>query len=232
MKNGSALLDAITGAELNLDLAVLQPGVPVRLANVGWHDYDRFLALIGQRHFRTSYADGEFEIVMPLPIHEIGTALIGQMVEALSDELELPRKSLGMSTLRRDDLEKGLEPDRCYYLENEPRVRGRLTLDFTVDPPPDLAIEVEVSSSVEKRMGIYAALRVPEVWRYRDDALTVNQLQQNGEYAVVERSRFFPQVPINELVRFVHEYDRMGERELMKSFREWVRLIGKSTSEC
>jgi Uma2 family endonuclease len=222
MKNGTALIDP-PDVKPHLDLSALEPGVPLRIANVGWDDYEDFLEIIGDRRYRTCYADGEYEILMPSPLHAIWVKILCRLIEALTEELDLEIKSVGMCTVRRHEMDKGLEPDDCYYLENEYRVRGKLLLDFNVDPPPDLAIEVEVTSSVEKRMSIYVALRVLEVWRYKEDSLIVNRLAENGEYEVAERSRFFPQVPINELVRFVKQYDQMGERKLMQSFREWVR---------
>ena len=224
MKNGTALLESAARTEKpRLDLTSLEPGVPIRLTNVGWDDYEEFLEIIGDRYYRTSYSDGEFEILMPTSIHGVWVAILGRLIQALTEELDLPIKSLDPTTLRREDLEKGLESDRCFYLENEPSVRCKLMLDFNVDPPPDLAIEAEVASSVGKRMHIYAALRVPEVWCYKDDELTIHQLMNEGEYVVVERSRFFPQVPVGEFVRFMQLYAQLGERELLKSFREWVR---------
>jgi Uma2 family endonuclease len=224
MKNGTALLGSTAASEKpRLNLSALEPGVPARLTNVTWDDYERFLEMIGDRYYRTSYADGEFEILMPTSTHGVWVAILGRLIQALAFELDLPSKSLDPTTLRREDLEKGLESDRCFYLENEALVRCKLALDFNVDPPPDLAIEAEVASSVGKRMRIYAALRVPEVWRYKDDILIVNQLGENDEYVVAASSRFFPQVPMSELARFMHLYDRMGERELMKSFHEWAQ---------
>jgi Uma2 family endonuclease len=224
MKNGTALLQPDSATQKpRLDLLALRPGVPLRLTNVAWDDYSDFLEFIGDRYYRTSFADGEFEILMPTSMHGVWVALLGRLVQALTEELDLPIKSLDPTTLRREDLQKGLESDRCFYLENEALVRCKLTLDFNVDPPPDLAIEAEVASSVGRRMGIYAALCVPEVWRYSENGLIVNQLAESGVYAVAERSRFFPQVPTSELVRFMRLYGQMGERELMKSFREWVR---------
>jgi len=224
MKTGTAWIDPdapVVRFSLNLD--ALEPGVPVCLTNLSWDDYESLLEIVGDRHPRTCYADGEYEILMRTSTHAILVAIFCQFIWNLLDELDLPRKSIGACTLRRDDLGIAIEPDSSFYLENELPVRGKLSLDFSVDPPPDLAIDVEVTGSVEKRMRIYAALRVPEVWRCKEDSLIVNRLAEIGEYEVVERSRFFPQVPLNELVRFVKQYDQMGELELMRSFRQWVR---------
>ena len=224
MKNGTAVLESTQPAQRPiLDLSAVEPGIPYRLTNVSWDDYEHFLEIIGDRYYRSSYADGEFEILMPTSIHGTWLAILGRLLLVLTEELDLNIRSLDPVTVRRKDLRKGLEPDRCYYFENEPRVRGRLMLDFEVDPPPDLSLEAEVTSGVGKRMRIYAALRVPEVWRYGEHGLSVHQLADNGDYIVAERSRFFPQVPLSELVRFIRLWDQTSERDLIKSFREWVR---------
>lgn len=225
MKNGTTSLEPSPPVNLAVDLSTIEPGVPFRLSNVSWDEYEQILELIGDRYYRSSFIDGEFEILMPTSSTRAAwVAIIGRLIQALAFELDLPIKSLDPTTLRREDVEMGLEPDRSFYFDNEPLVSKRLNLDFNIDPPPDLVVEVEVTSSAEKRMRIFAALRVPEVWRYNeDDVLTVHQLAENGDYVVVERSRFFPQVPLSELVRFAHLYEQIGERELMKSFHQWVR---------
>jgi len=202
--------------------AGLQPGIPVRY-QTNWDGYLAVSSIIGDRRLRTFYGDGEMEILMPSSTHEIWISLLGRLIELFTLELRIETKCAGMTTFRREDLEKGLEPDRCYYIISEPKVRGKLHLDLSVDPPPDLALEVEVTTSAEKRMRIYAGLGVPEVWRFDGDRITVNQLVANGEYVVVERSRFFPMMPMSEWLRFVRMHEEMGETTLLISFQEWIR---------
>jgi Uma2 family endonuclease len=201
----------------------LQPGVPVRLHGLKWNDYVAISQIIGDRRLRTFYCDGEMEILMPSSTHEIWVALLGRLIELLTMVLKKPMKSGGQTTFRREDVERGLEPDRCYYLDNEPLVRQKLRLDLSVDPPPDLALEIEVTSSVEPRMRVYAGLRVPEVWRFDGEILSVHQLAANGVYVVAERSRFFPFLDMQDLVRFVRMYGSVSETELMDTFANWVR---------
>ncbi|MCE9532492.1 MAG: Uma2 family endonuclease [Planctomycetes bacterium] len=160
---------------------------------------------------------------MPSNEHEIWIALLGKLIEALAAEMSMPIIDHGMSTFRRDDQEKGLEPDRCYYLLNAPRVRGKLRIDLNIDPPPDLALEIEISRSAEKRLPIYAGLGLPEIWRFDGETITVHQLVANGEYVVAERSRFFPFLPLTELVRFIAMRDKLFDNELTDAFRAWVR---------
>lgn len=218
MNNGTAMLEPPPQRSRGL-----QPGVPIRLRGLQWNDYLALSEIIGDRRLLTSFSDGEMEILMPSGEHDVWLILLGRLIEVLASELQLPLKSHGMSTFRREDIEKGLEPDRCYYLVNAPRVRGKLRIDLRVDPPPDLAYEIEITRSAEKRMPIYAGLRVPEVWRFDGETLTVNQLVANGEYIVAERSQFFPMVPINELVRFLRMQEQLLDNELADTFRDWVR---------
>jgi len=206
----------------------LRAGFPVRLRGLQWSDYLALSDIIGDRRIRTHFCDGEMEILMPSSNHEIWVAILGQLVEMLTMVMKMDRKSGGQTTFRREDLEKGLEPDRCYYLHNEPKVREKLKLDLRVDPPPDLAIEVEIAHSVEPRMRVYAGLGVPEVWRYDGEHLSVHQLVENGEYVIVERSKFFPYLPMQELVRFLKQYGKMSETRLLDSFIEWA--IGERDS--
>lgn len=218
MTNGTAVLEP-----KNEQRGGLQPGVPLRLRGLQWNDYLAISDIIGDRRFRTNYGNGELEILMPSSNHEIWVAMLGRLVELLTMVMKLDLKSGGQTTLRREDLEKGLEPDRCYYLENEPKVRAKLKLDLRIDPPPDLALEIEITNSVEPRMRIYAGLGVPEVWRYDGEVLSVHQLVAKGEYIVAERSKFFPFLPIEELVRFLQQYGTISETVLFENFFEWAR---------
>ena len=199
----------------------LRPGVPIELHGLSWSDYLAVTDIIGDRRLRTFYFDGEMEILMPSHKHEVWVAILSQLVELLMLTLAIPKKSGGMTTFRREDIERGLEPDRCYYITNEPRVRDKLKIDLSVDPPPDLALEVEVTSSVEKRMCVYAELGVSEVWRFDGSALAVNNLI-DGEYVRAQRSQFFPFLPPEELVRFAKLQGQMSETALLLSFRDWV----------
>jgi Uma2 family endonuclease len=219
MTNGTATLEPKAKGK---QPSGLRPGVPSRY-QTDWEGYLTVSALIGDRRLRTFYTDGEMEILMPSSKHEIWISLLGRLIELLIVELRIAAKCAGMTTFRRDDLEKGLEPDRCYYISNEPKVCGKLNLDLRVDPPPDLALEVKVTSSIEKRMRIYAGLGVPEVWRFDGEKLTVNRLVANGEYVVMDRSQFFPMMPMPEWLRFMRMYEEMNETALLIAFQDWVR---------
>jgi Uma2 family endonuclease len=159
---------------------------------------------------------------MPLPPHERNKRLLGRFVEVITEELGIEICSLGSTTWSREDLKKGLEPDECYYIQNELAVRGKDTIELTIDPPPDLAIEVDSTSSSMNRMGIYAALGVPEVWRFDRQILTILNLVE-GEYQPCQVSLALPMFNDAVLVRFLELSQTMGETSLIRHVRQWVR---------
>jgi Uma2 family endonuclease len=197
----------------------------VLLDDVDWRTYTRLLAAFaGRRSVRLTYDRGRLEIMAPLKAHGGDEEVLGQFVHILTEELDLPINANGAITIRKRDKERGLEPDRCFWIANAHRVAGVRRLDLRRHPPPDLAIEAEVTSSALDRMGIYAALQVPEVWRLGDDFLSFHVLQADGTYAVAERSRAFPQVSAADLLPFLREARVAGDQNpVLRRFREWVR---------
>src|SRR5438105_2793299 len=137
------------------------------LEDASWELYERLLRDIGNRPIRVTYDEGRMEIMSPLPEHERPKKLLGQMIEALTLELNMARASLGSTTFRRREKAKGLEPDECYYFRDEQKMRGKRRLDLRKDPPPELVVEIDIASRSVPRQPIYAALGVPEIWRHR-----------------------------------------------------------------
>jgi Uma2 family endonuclease len=193
------------------------------LRNVSWRTYEAFLAELGDRPVRLTYDQGNLELMSPSRDHEKCKSLLGRMVEILTEELNVAIESGGSTTLRREMLDRGLEPDECYYIQHESLIRGRREIDLTIDPPPDLAIEIDITKSSLNRMGIYAALRVPEVWRFDGAILTVYALGGDGQYSPCDRSPTFPFLPLGEVARFLALRDTMDETTWARSFRAWVR---------
>ncbi|MEQ8964025.1 MAG: Uma2 family endonuclease, partial [Coleofasciculus sp. C2-GNP5-27] len=148
--------------------------------------------------------------------------LLGRLVEAATEELDIEIRSLGSRTCDRADLARGLEPDQCYYIQNEALVRGVAQIDLNQFPPPDLALEIDITSSSINRLSIYAALGVPEVWRYDGQTLTILNWQ-NGEYLSQDRSTALPLLNAEDLVRFLALRNTIGETKLVKQFRQWVK---------
>jgi Uma2 family endonuclease len=175
-----------------------------------------------RRNLRFTFDQGELEIMSPSQDHERAKKLFGQMIEALTEELNIPRMSCGSTTFRDELRECGLEPDECYYIQHESAVRGK-KVKLGEDPPPDLVIEVDVTTSVLDRLSIYASLGFPEVWQFVDGDLLVHLRQGDGKYAVVERSAALPMVPTQRLVEHLERCRAMDETTWIREFRQWVR---------
>jgi Uma2 family endonuclease len=195
----------------------------VILPNISWQTYQSLIQdFEPEPAIRLTYDRGRLEIRMPLDPHESYKKLLGRLVEAATEELDLEIRSLGSRTCDREDLARGLEPDQCYYIQHEALVRGVEQIDLTQFPPPDLAVEIDISSSSINRLSIYAALGVPEVWRYDGQTLTILSLQ-NGEYVSQESSVALPLLKAEAIVSFLALRNRMGETSLVKQFRQWVK---------
>ncbi|MEM8642476.1 MAG: Uma2 family endonuclease [Cyanobacteria bacterium P01_G01_bin.54] len=206
---------------LSLNRIHVPPGQRVVLQNVSWQEFEEILADLGEhRAARLAYTDGNLEIMTPLPEHESGKEIIGDLVKALLEELDIEFWSLGSTTLRKAQA-KGLEPDQCFYIEHEAQVRGKKRIDLTVDPPPDLALEIDITSRTHPR--IYAALNVPELWRFERGQLQINVLQA-GQYQVVKDSPHFPGLNLGEVIpQYLAKSETQGRNKTLRQFREWVR---------
>src|SRR5258708_1707366 len=143
------------------------------LDGISWNFYERTLEEIGNRPVRVTFYRGSIEIVPSLAEHEFAGMSIGSLIEVTALEQNIPMQSFGSSTFWREDRQAGLEPDQCYYLRNEVKVRGMKRFDPTRDPPPDLAIEVDIVRRSIAREPVYADLGVGEIWRYDGRRLTV-----------------------------------------------------------
>jgi Uma2 family endonuclease len=201
---------------------VIDPDLYV-LHDVSWEFYEACLKELGDRNIRLTYDRGTLEFMAPSEIHDRSKRLLGRLIEALTEELDIEIRSEGSTTWRKKRLRRGLEPDECYYVEHEPLVRGRHCIDPSVDPPPDLAIEVEVTRRMVDRLGVYAALGVREIWRHAGDRFRVFVLGEDGKYHEADRSPSFPFLPLEEVNVFLARCNEMGETAWVRSFRAWVR---------
>ncbi|ALF55928.1 hypothetical protein ACX27_28755 [Nostoc piscinale CENA21] len=193
------------------------------LHNVSWETFEALLRDTGEdRGSRFAYDCGTLEIMTPLFEHENPKIQFDRLIFSLVEELSLEIKSAGSTTLKRRLLKRGIEPDNCYYIQTESRVRNRETLDLETDPPPDLAIEVDITSSSVNKFNIYAALGISELWRYNGQNLKFYQLV-DGQYIECEFSMAFPIVSVRDMSRFIEQSKTMGEIALLKLFRTWVR---------
>jgi Uma2 family endonuclease len=204
---------------------------PAVLHDIDWPTYTRVLrAFQGRRRFRLTYDRGTLEIMSPLWEHEGPAYLLGRFIDVLTEELNVPCRAGGSVTLRRRRKRRGLEPDNCYWITNAPRLQGKRHLDLRVDPPPDLAVEVDVTNSSLDRMSIYAALGVPEVWRLGAAGLAFHVLGA-GAYQVRPHSLAFPQLAYADLSGFLAQLGQTDDTALVRQFRDWVRaqLLSRPT---
>jgi Uma2 family endonuclease len=195
----------------------------VILNNISWDTFERLLADIGDRRKTLfHYINGTLEIMSPLSLHEGSNHFIEALLGIFTDELEIDMRRLGSLLMKIPDLKLGAEPDSCYYIQNEPIIRGKEVIIVGQDPAPDLVLEVDITNPSDRRLPIYALLAVPEVWRYDGYSLEFLALD-NGAYQPIEKSLSFPDLPAAIIVEYVQKRLTLGESGTLREFRKWVR---------
>ena len=199
------------------------PGQRLLLHDVSWSEFQAILEELGERrNTRIAYDNGLLEIMVPLPEHESDKEIIGDLLKALLEELDVEFLTLGSTTFKNSDMLKGIEPAQCFYIQNEAAVRGKKRLDLTIDPPPDLALEIDITSRTHPET--YAALGVPELWRRVNQTIRIYQLQA-GQYVEVSESPTFPGWSLQaEIPGYIEQSKVNGRNKTMRAFRTWVRL--------
>jgi Uma2 family endonuclease len=211
-------------AEVGTDKrTAMEPRQCLVLRNIDWATYRKISDALTGHHVRLTYDRGVLELMTKSTLHGILSRCYYRFLYVLVEEFGLPLLSCGDMTCDRVDLERGAEPDDCIYILNAPLVRGKDQIDLATDPPPDLMIEVDLSSSSRRRLAIYAKIKVPEVWLADATSVRVLQLGDDGDYAVVEQSMYFPGIPLAALASFVQRRSEVDEIVLVNEFRAWVR---------
>ena len=207
---------------LELKRITVPSGQRVLLSEVSWQEFEAILEDLGEhRSSRVAYDNGILEIMTPLPEHEHNKEIISDLVKALLEELDIEFCTLGSTTFKNQNMNQGIEPDNCFYIKNEAAVREKNRLDLTVDPPPDLALEIDVTSRTHP--SIYEALGVPELWQFENGKLQINVLQE-GKYIKCEYSPNFPNFPLIEIIpQYLNQCRTEGRNKTMKAFRAWIR---------
>ena len=198
----------------------------VTFSGVTWDDYERLLELraaADRRGPRIWYDRGSIELMSTGNIHETWKSILRALLERYAEEAGSRFVCCGSTTVARQELDRGFEPDECYYVQSVDRVLPLRPLDFATDPPPDLAIEIESSRTAIDKLGVYAAFGVPEVWRYNGEALTVLLLQKDRAYQPVPASLAFPNLPLAELVAHLKLAGTTDQGTLVRQFRDRVR---------
>ncbi len=200
-----------------------QPAQRVIVHSVSWTTYEHLLAdLSNQSSTRLTYDRGMLEIMCPLPEHEEWNRTIALLVEVLAEGMRIDVRNFGSTTLRRADLARGFEPDSCFYIQHEVDIGGKSTIDLTIDPPPDLVIEVDVTSGSLDKFPIYAQTGVPEVWRYDGQRLRISILTAE-RYVESETSLVLPLLTAPRLSETLAQSKTMKRTALLHSFRTWIR---------
>ena len=207
---------------LKLRQLSIQPGQQLLVEDVSWQQFESILAELGEhRASRLSYSNRRLEIMVPLPEHEKAKEIIGDMVKILLEARQIAFESLGSTTLKNERMSQAVEPDNCFYIQNQAAVIGKNRLDMSVDPPPDLAIEIDLTSRTQ--LENYQILGVPELWRYARRGLQINVLEAQ-KYIESDVSPTFPNIPIIEVVnQYTHQSQVAGRTQAIQAFRNWVR---------
>ncbi|HEX4795254.1 MAG TPA: Uma2 family endonuclease [Humisphaera sp.] len=206
-----------------------KPEVPqhIVLSGVSWSYYEQTLEEIGNQPIRVAFLDGLMELRSPLPEHDGAKSAIADLIATLAAECQIPRKSFGSTTFRRQEKAAGTEPDACFYFNEIDSVKGMKRFDPLLHRAPDLWIEVDLSNTSVPREPIYARLGVPEVWRYSGDRLSIRLLTTGGSYADSANSRAFPFLPVDTFASFIPRMIEEDESRVLLDFREWVRGLAR-----
>jgi len=208
--------------QIPLQQIIVPPGQQLVMTNVSWQMYEQLLDEFGEkRGSRINYSQGVLEIMVPLPEHEDDKIMIGDFIKVILEELDIEFRSLGSTTFKSQTMNQAIEADDCFYIENEAAVRGKHRLDLIVDPPPDLAIEIDITSRT--RFNNYQALGVGELWRFNGTKLEINVLE-SGQYLKSDESPHFPGFPLTEAIpKYLEQSKIEGRNKTMKAFRAWVQ---------
>lgn len=195
----------------------------VLLHDIGWETYEHLLADNESNSApRLAYDRGELEIMSPSPEHEKFNRRIAQLVLAVAEEMGIEAEDFGSTTFRRRDLERGFEPDSCFYIQSEERIRGKNRIDLTVDPPPDLVIEIDLTNPSFNKLPVYAQMGVPEVWRYDGQRMTILVLE-DSDYAETTESLALQPVTGSVLGDFVEKTKTTKRTDWLRTVRQWAR---------
>jgi Uma2 family endonuclease len=195
----------------------------VILKGISWETYERLLAEHTESsgtHF--TYDQGRLEIMVLSAEREALKQVLEVLVEIFAEELNIDVRGFGSTTFRRADLDRGFEPDACFYIQHEPQVRGKREIRLSVDPPPDLIIEIDIFHPSLNKLPLFATLRIPEVWRFNDERVIILKLV--GEtYEELAESTVLPGVTSEALSQFVKENSQMQPTVWRRNVREWAR---------
>ena len=206
----------------------LPAGSKLELPNVVWDEYENLLSQMGDfPGHRLSYDRGRLTVVSPNRRHEFYKLFFGRIAQVLTEELRIDVEATGATTLRRRSLGQGIEPDESYYVGNATNVIDHLEFDLDVDPPPDVAIEIDITSDSLDKLPIYAALGVPEIWRYDGEVMRLYKLAGEN-YELIHNSLAFPILTAEDLTQCLKQSKTEGQSAAAAAFRRMLRSRASS----
>jgi Uma2 family endonuclease len=202
--------------------------LPSRMQGVTWEQYDALLKALPDYRLRHTYDRGFLEMMSPSDRHEKLSHVIGRFIEEMSWSIGVRVEGRRSATKRRRSLRRGLEPDETYFIANEPAMRGRFDYNPERDPPPDLVIEVDLRRPSKRRMRIYAALQIPEIWIHDGVATRFFALQE-GDYHEVARSLSYSFLSPGDIDRFLARLPNEATEDVVHAFGKWAKAEYKKT---
>ncbi|MGH9765763.1 MAG: Uma2 family endonuclease [Blastocatellia bacterium] len=196
---------------------------------VSWTTYENLLSdLKDQSSPRLTYDRGMLEIISPTREHEEYNGAIAQLIRTVAEEMSIDVLGLGSTTYRREDLLRGFEPDSSFYIQSLDRVAGKKDINLSVDPPPDLVVELDITRNSLDKLALYAEMSVPEIWRYDGQKLTIVLLNNvSGVYHESDRSSALPVLTGLAIANFVEQARSLRSTAWLKAIREWTRTTPK-----
>jgi Uma2 family endonuclease len=202
---------------------VSSPERLVILDNVSWETYERLITEHGERcGTRFTYDEGVLQIMVVSSRHEEPNRTLAMIVEVLAEELNIDLRRLGSMTFKRKDLLKGFEPDSCFYIQHADDIMGRADIKLPVDPPPDLIIEVDITRESLNRFPIFAAVGIPEVWRF-DGARVIFYRLDSDAYIETSHSLALTSLDSDAATDFLTQSQTMKSTAWLRKVREWAR---------
>ncbi|MFB2975952.1 Uma2 family endonuclease [Microseira sp. BLCC-F43] len=204
-----------------MTVSLAQPQEIIHLSGISWQTYETLLKELSDRRLRLTYNRGYLEIMAPSYEHENYKEVLGDFVKTIAQELKVKIAPCGSTTFKVAEL-GGSEPDACFYIKNISAIKGKKRIDLETDPPPDLVVEIDITSSSRNRFQVYADMGVPEIWLYDGKSFSINILQ-DLEYVTSSKSLAFPNLPLSEINRFLQQAETKDYLELIAEFRDWVK---------
>jgi Uma2 family endonuclease len=192
-----------------------------------WEEYEKLRDLLSDRTIRVTFDRGDLEVMVLSYEHDRYSRIFGLLVFTLARFFRKKIATAGSFTIKRKDLERGLEPDNSFYIANWPLIKGKRRLDLNGDPPPDLAIEGDITHSALDRMSIYAALGISEVWVFDGDTLKIHVLAK-GKYKVSKNSPTFPEAPVADMVQFFELSLHEDDVTMVEAVEKWLDSLPRT----